>query len=110
MVWHNYGTAYYALVEAARAQRGETIFVSGAAGGVGLAAVDLARHFGLRVIAGVGSDEKAALVRDYGAGDVVNYRTEDLRARIKAITSREKASTYVSTMSAERFSSKWRGR
>src|SRR6267143_1808167 len=73
-VWHNYGTAYYALVEGARAQHGETVFVTGAAGGVGLAAVDLARHLGLRVIAGVGSDDKAGLVRGYGACDVINYR------------------------------------
>ncbi|BAL75720.1 NADPH:quinone oxidoreductase family protein [Bradyrhizobium cosmicum] len=86
-VLHNYGTAYYALVERARAKRGETLLVTGAAGGVGLAAVDLGRHLGLRVIAGVGSDDKAALVRDYGASDVVNYRSEDLRDRIKSITS-----------------------
>lgn len=85
-VWHNYGTAHYALVECARAQRGETVFVTGAAGGVGLAAVDLARHLGLRVVAGVGSDEKAGLVRAYGAFDVINYRMEDLRERIKSIT------------------------
>jgi NADPH2:quinone reductase len=88
-VWHNYGTAYYALVEGARAQRGETVFITGAAGGVGLAAVDLARHLDLRVIAGVGSDDKAALVRAYGAFDVINYRSEDLRARIKSITAGE---------------------
>lgn len=88
-VLHNYGTAHYALVERARAQRGETRFVTGAAGGVGLAAVDLGRHLGLRVVAGVGSDDKAALVRRYGAGDVVNYRSEDLRDRIKSITSGE---------------------
>ena len=86
-VLHNYGTAYYALVERARAARGETLLVTGAAGGVGLAAVDLGRHLGLRVVAGVGSDDKAALVRDYGASAVVNYRSEDLRDRIKAITS-----------------------
>ncbi|TYO60746.1 NADPH:quinone oxidoreductase family protein [Bradyrhizobium hipponense] len=86
-VLHNYGTAYYALVERARVQRGETVFITGAAGGVGLAAVDLGRHLGLRVIAGVGSDDKAALVRGYGAADVVNYRSEDLRDRIKSITS-----------------------
>lgn len=86
-VLHNYGTAYYALVERARAQRGETAFVTGAAGGVGLAAVDLGRHLGLRVIAGIGSDDKAALVRSYGASDVINYRSEDLRGRIKSITS-----------------------
>ncbi|MET4327709.1 NADPH2:quinone reductase [Bradyrhizobium sp. i1.15.2] len=85
-VLHNYGTAYYALVERARAQRGETLFVTGAAGGVGLAAVDLGRHLGLRVVAGVGSDDKAALVQSYGASEVVNYRSEDLRGRIKAIT------------------------
>ena len=71
-VWHNYGTAYYALVDGARAQPGETVFVTGAAGGVGLAAVDLARHLGMRVIAGVGSDDKAGLVRGYGACDVIN--------------------------------------
>ncbi|MGT2434692.1 NADPH:quinone oxidoreductase family protein [Bradyrhizobium betae] len=86
-VLHNYGTAHYALVERARAQRGETLLVTGAAGGVGLAAVDLGRHLGLHVIAGVGSDDKAALVRRYGAGDIVNYRSEDLRDRIKSITS-----------------------
>ncbi|UFW46846.1 MULTISPECIES: NADPH:quinone oxidoreductase family protein [Bradyrhizobium] len=86
-VLHNYGTGYYALVERAQARRGETVFVTGAAGGVGLAAVDLARHLGLRVIAGVGSDDKAALVRSYGAGDVINYRSEDLRDRLKSMTS-----------------------
>ncbi|WP_315986401.1 NADPH:quinone oxidoreductase family protein [Bradyrhizobium sp. Bra78] len=88
-VLHNYGTAYYALVERARAQRGETLFVTGAAGGVGLAAVDLGRQLGLRVVAGIGSDDKAALVRRYGAGEIVNYRSEDLRDRIKSITSGE---------------------
>lgn len=88
-VWHNYGTAYYAFVDRARAERGETVFVTGAAGGVGLAAVDLAGHLGLRVIAGVGSDDKASLVRGYGASEVVNYRTEDLRERIKAVTGGE---------------------
>src|SRR5664279_2566128 len=88
-VWHNYGTAFYALVERARAQRGETMFVTGAAGGVGLAAVDLAGHLGLRVIAGIGSDDKAALVREYGATDVINYRSEDLRERVKSITAGE---------------------
>jgi len=85
-VWHNYGTAYYALVERARAQRGETVFITGAAGGVGLAAIDISRHLGLRVIAGIGSDGKAALVRKYGASDVINYRTENLRERIKQVT------------------------
>jgi len=85
-VLHNYGTAYYALVERARAQHGETLLVTGAAGGVGLAAVDIAGHLGLRVVAGVGSGDKTGLVRGYGVRDVINYRSEDLRERIKSIT------------------------
>jgi NADPH:quinone reductase len=88
-VWHNYGTAYYALAERARAKNDETVFITGAAGGVGLAAVDLARHLGLRVIAGIGSNDKADIVRRYGASDVINYRSEDLRERIKSVTSGE---------------------
>jgi NADPH:quinone reductase len=88
-ILHSYGTAYYALVERARAQHGETVFVTGAAGGVGLSAVDLAGHLGLRVVAGVGSDDKSGLVRGYGACDVINYRSEDLRERIKSITGGE---------------------
>ena len=79
----------YALIERARAQPGESVFITGAAGGVGLAAVDLSRHLGLRIIAGIGSDDKADLVRSYGAAEVVNYRTQDLRARIKEVTAGE---------------------
>lgn len=88
-VWHSYGTAYYALVDRAQAQPGELLFVTGAAGGLGLAAVDLASHLGLRVIAGVGSGSKAAVVRSHGAFEVVNYGKEDLRARIKSLTDGE---------------------
>jgi NADPH2:quinone reductase len=114
-VWHNYGTAYYALVEGARAQRGETVFVSGAAGGVGLAAVDLARHLGLRVVAGVGSDDKAALVRGYGASDVINYRSEDLRARIKSMSGGEGVDIFFDNVGGTLFEQmarlmKWGGR
>jgi NADPH2:quinone reductase len=86
---HSYGTAYYALVDRAQAQPGELLFVTGAAGGLGLAAVDLASHLGLRVIAGVGRDSKAAIVRSYGALEVVNYGKEDLRERIKSLTDGE---------------------
>lgn len=81
-----YGTAYYALVERARLRPGESLLVTGAAGGVGLAAVDLGRHLGARVIAGIGSDEKAELVRTYGARETLNYSAESLKDRIKAIT------------------------
>jgi NADPH:quinone reductase len=81
-----YGTARYALVTTAHLRRGEVLFVSGAAGGVGLAAVDLGRHLGARVIAGVGTQAKAAVVREYGASDVVVYGEEDLRERIRSLT------------------------
>jgi len=86
VVRHCYGTAYYAFVERARLQPGETVFISGAAGGVGLAAVDLARSLGARVVAGVSSKEKVGIVREYGADEVVDYVHEDLRERIKAVT------------------------
>jgi NADPH:quinone reductase len=85
-VLHNYLTAYYALVVRTTLKAGESIFVTGAAGGVGLATIDVARLLGAQVIAGVGSDEKADIVRKYGAMDVINYRREDLRDRIKALT------------------------
>jgi NADPH2:quinone reductase len=114
-VLHNYGTAYYALVERARAQRGETLLVTGAAGGVGLAAVDLGGHLGLRVIAGVGSDDKAALVREYGASEIVNYRSEDLRNRLKSITSGDGIDVGFDNVGGEIFqqmarSMRWGGR
>lgn len=86
VVRHCYGTAHYALVERAKLQAGETVFISGAAGGVGLAAVDLARMLGARVIAGVSSPEKAGIVREYGADDIIDYAHEDLRERIKSMT------------------------
>jgi len=72
------------------AQRGDKqcLSLEPRAGSV-VAAVDLAGYLGLRVIAGVGSDDKAALVRGYGACDVINYRSEDLRERIKATTGGE---------------------
>lgn len=80
-----YGTAYYALVERAALQPGETLVVHGAAGGVGLAAVDIGRELGARVIASVGSDEKMALVRSYGAGEVFNY-SHGVREPLKRLT------------------------
>jgi NADPH2:quinone reductase len=81
-----YGTARYALVTSAHLRAGETLFVSGAAGGVGLAAVDLGRQLGARVIAGVGSRDKEATVRERGASEVVVYGEEDLRERLKSLT------------------------
>ena len=80
-----YGTAYYALAERAALQSGETLVVHGAAGGVGLAAVEIGRELGARVIASVGSDEKMALVRSYGAGEAFNY-SHGVREPLKRLT------------------------
>jgi NADPH:quinone reductase len=81
-----YTTAYHALRGVADVQPGEWVAVLGAAGGVGLAAVDLARHLGARVVAAASSDEKAALCRARGADAVINYDTEDLKVRMKELT------------------------
>ncbi|MCW8846563.1 MAG: NADPH:quinone oxidoreductase family protein [Gammaproteobacteria bacterium] len=81
-----YGTSFYALREQASLQVGETLLVLGAAGGVGLAAVELGKLMGARVIAAAGSDEKLAAARKAGAVATVNYRSEDLRSKVKQIT------------------------
>jgi NADPH2:quinone reductase len=81
-----YGTSYHALKQRAQLQPGETVVVLGAAGGVGLAAVELAKLMGARVVAAASSSEKLDLCRSYGADDVINYVTEDLKERIKELT------------------------
>jgi len=83
---YTYGTSYHALKDRAQIKSGETLLVLGAAGGVGLAAVELAKIMGATVIAAASSDEKLAVCKAMGAQHVINYSTEDLRARIKAIT------------------------
>jgi NADPH:quinone reductase len=81
-----YGTSYHALKDRAKLQAGETLLVMGAAGGVGLAAVELGKIMGAKVIAAASTDEKLELCKQYGATDVINYSKEDLRERIKEIT------------------------
>lgn len=80
-----YGTSHHALKQRARLQPGETLLVLGAAGGVGLAAVELGKAMGARVIAGVSTDEKAALARKHGADEVIVYSREALRDRLKEL-------------------------
>jgi NADPH2:quinone reductase len=82
-----YGTSYHALVDRAALQAGETMLVLGAAGGVGLAAIEIGKALGARVIAAASSAEKLAVCRDHGADVCINYSTEDLREAIKAATS-----------------------
>jgi NADPH2:quinone reductase len=79
-------TAYHALRSVARVQPGEWVVVLGAAGGVGLAAVELGAVLGARVLAAASSAEKLALCLELGAEVGVDYATEDLKARVKEIT------------------------
>jgi NADPH2:quinone reductase len=81
-----YGTSHYALKDRAQLQPGETLLVLGAAGGIGLASVEIGKVMGAHVIAAASTDEKLAICREYGADGVINYSTEDLRERIKEIT------------------------
>lgn len=81
-----YGTAHHAVVDRGALQAGETLLVLGAAGGVGLAAVEIGKALGARVIAAASSDEKLAVCVEHGADATINYSTEDLRERIKALT------------------------
>lgn len=81
-----YGTSYYALKQRAKIQAGETLLVLGASGGVGLAAVELGKLMGAKVIAAASTDEKLALCKKYGADETINYTTEDLKKRIKELT------------------------
>ncbi len=81
-----YATSHHALKPRGHLKPGETLLVLGAAGGVGLTAVELGKVMGARVIAAASSDEKLALCKQYGADEGINYTTENLRERIKAIT------------------------
>jgi NADPH2:quinone reductase len=78
-----YGTAWHGLHDRARLKPGETLAVLGAAGGVGLAAVELGKIVNARVIACASTDEKLAFARRHGADETVNYANEDLRDALK---------------------------
>jgi NADPH2:quinone reductase len=81
-----YGTSDHALVDRGSVQAGETVLVLGASGGVGIAAIEIAKALGARVIACASSEEKLAVCRQHGADATIDYAHEDLRERIKALT------------------------
>jgi NADPH2:quinone reductase len=80
-----YGTSYYALKDRAGLKRGETLAVLGASGGTGLAAVELGKLMGARVIACASSDDKLAFAKAHGADEGVNYASGDLRDGLKKL-------------------------
>jgi len=81
-----YGTTFHALVDRAALRPGETLLVLGAAGGVGIAAVEVGHMLGARVIAAASSDERLALCRAHGADEAIAYTREDLKTRVKELT------------------------
>ena len=81
-----YCTSLHGLKDCGRLQPGETLLVLGAAGGVGVAAIEIGRALGARVIAAASSDDKLALCRRLGAEETINYATENLRERVDRLT------------------------
>lgn len=80
-----YGTSLHGLADCGRLAAGETLLVLGAAGGVGLAAVEIGAAMGARVIAAASTEEKLALARAHGAALTINYATTDLKAELKRL-------------------------
>ena len=81
-----YATSWHALLDRGQLKAGETVLVLGAAGGVGTAAIQIAKAAGARVIAAASSDEKCAMCTSIGADAVINYSTQNLREELKALT------------------------
>ena len=81
-----YGTSYHALKQGAALAAGETVLVLGAAGGVGIAAVEIAKALGARVIAAASADDKLEFARESGADETINYDTASLRDAVRELT------------------------
>ena len=110
-----YGTSYHALVDRARLEKGETLLVLGAAGGVGLAAVQIGKVLGAKVIAAVSSEAKASLVTDAGADHVIRYDETPLRDGIDTTTDGEGVDVVYDPVGGEATelalrSTRWGGR
>ena len=110
-----YGTSYLALTHRARLEAGETLLVLGAAGGVGLTAVEIGKALGATVIAAAGSAEKLGVAAAHGADHVIDYRSEDLRARVKELTGGRGADVIYDPVGGDMFDAalrciNWEGR
>lgn len=81
-----YGTSHYALKQRAKLRAGEDLVVLGAAGGVGIAALEIGKVMGARVIAAASTPEKLAVCKEHGADEVIDYSKEDLKTRIRELT------------------------
>ena len=104
-----YGTSYYALKQRAGLQRGDTLLVLGAAGGVGLSAVELGAAMGARVIAAASSEQKLAIAAEHGAEVGIDYSKEDLKNRIKELTDGAGANVIYDPVGGELAEAAFRG-
>lgn len=102
-VRYAYGTARYALVTRAQLRPGETVFVSGAAGGVGLAAVDVARQMGATVVAGTSSAAKGEAALKQGAAHAIDYSCEPVRDRLLELTQGRGVDVYFDNVGGSLF-------
>ncbi|HLJ64217.1 MAG TPA: NADPH:quinone oxidoreductase family protein [Stellaceae bacterium] len=110
-----YGTSHGAFAWRARLKRAERVLVLGASGGVGLTAVEIAKAMGAEVIAAAGGAEKLAIARRHGADHLIDYQTEDIRARVKEITGGEGVEVVYDPVGGESFdaalrATAWEGR
>ncbi|HJO97312.1 MAG TPA: NADPH:quinone oxidoreductase family protein [Rhodospirillales bacterium] len=104
-----YFTSHFGLANLVRLNPGETLLVLGAAGGVGLAAVEIAKHLGATVIACAGGPEKLAVARDHGADHVVDYRNENIREQAKALTGGAGVDAVFDPVGGDAFTAALRG-
>jgi len=110
-----YGTGYYGLKYRGDLKTGETLLVTGAAGSVGLAAIELGKLMGARVIAAASTPEKLALCRERGADETIHYAAEDLKNRAKELTDGRGVDVVYDAVGGERAEAAlraiaWRGR
>jgi NADPH2:quinone reductase len=110
-----YGTAMHALKQRGTLQAGETVLVLGASGGVGLAAIEIAKAMGARVIAAASSAEKLEVARQAGADELINYQTDDVRERLKSLTKGQGVDVIIDPVGGDLFetvfrSIAWNGR
>ena len=110
-----HSTAQYALKQRANLQAGETLVVTGAAGGTGLAAVQIGKALGARVIAACSNDEKLEVARLNGADELINYSAKELKAELKAITKGKGVDVAYDVVGGDAFdalsrSMRWQGR
>jgi NADPH2:quinone reductase len=96
-----YGTAHDALFEFGRLVAGETALIHAGAGGVGLAAIQMAKHAGARVIATASSDERLDRLRDFGLDDGINYRESDFVAEVRRLTNNRGVNVILDSVGGE---------